>query len=183
MHEQAKAPEWVEPVPLPTVREVVEAHGHFVARSLRYLGLRDSDVLDASQDVFLVVHRRLEDFEGRSSIKTWLYGICLRVAASYKRRGFVRHESVMPEPPESATAALQDSDMQVLETRRKLLAILDHLAPDQRAVFVLYEIERLSMKEIAETLGCPLQTAYYRHQAARKQVMEAFQEGELKGEQ
>ncbi|MEZ4376010.1 MAG: sigma factor-like helix-turn-helix DNA-binding protein [Polyangiaceae bacterium] len=53
--------------------------------------------------------------------------------------------------------------------------VLQDLDEEQREVFVLYEIERLAMKDVAELLECPLQTAYYRHQTARKKVIEAYQ--------
>ena len=69
----------------PTFKEVYEEQFRFVWRSLRRLGVRESDVADAAQDVFLVVHRRLDEFEGRSKVSTWLYGICYRVARDRRR--------------------------------------------------------------------------------------------------
>ena len=84
----------------PTFREVYEEHFRFVWRSLRRLGVPESDVADAVQDVFLVVHRRLGDFEGRSKVSTWLYGISLRVARDRKRSAFVRRNASDDEPIE-----------------------------------------------------------------------------------
>src|SRR5689334_15233045 len=74
-----------------TFKEVYEEQFRFVWRSLRRLGVRESDVADAAQDVFLVVHRRLGEFEGRSKVSTWLYGICYRVARDRRRLAHVRH--------------------------------------------------------------------------------------------
>lgn len=156
------------------VRQVVVDNAPFVGRSLRYLGVPESDLEDAAQEVFVVVHRRLGSFEGRSTLRTWLYGVCVRIASARRRRAAVRRESLTPEPPESATGPLQEVHVERGEQRRRLLAVLDGLDDDKRAVFVLYEIERQSMKDIAEALGCPLQTAYYRYHAARKIVLEAF---------
>lgn len=156
------------------VRQVVVDNASFVGRSLRYLGVPESDLEDAAQEVFVVVHRRLGSFEGRSTLRTWLYGVCVRIASARRRRANVRRESLTPEPPESATGPLQEVHVERSERRQRLLAVLDELDDDKRAVFVLYEIERQSMKEIAEALGCPLQTAYYRYHAARKSVLEAF---------
>ncbi len=158
-----------------TAREVVEQGAGFVTHTLRYLRVPEPVLHDAAQDVFVVALHRLEDFEGRSSIRTWLYGICLRVALRYRRgaaRG--RREALMEEPPEVPVAAEQEAEVGRLESRQAIEGALAGLDYAQRMVFVLYEIERLSMKEVAEAVGCPLQTAYYRHQAARKRVLEAF---------
>ncbi len=147
----------------------------FIGRSLRYLGIVDSDVEDAAQEVFVVVHRRLDDFEGRSSLQTWLYGICVRIAHAHRRKASRRKERVVDEPPAPSIPPPQDDDMERQEARHRLQRILEGLDEAKRSVFVLYEIERLSMKEVAEALGCPLQTAYSRHQAARKHVLGAFE--------
>src|SRR5262245_65871367 len=80
-----------------TFREVYDEHFRFVWRSLRRLGVRESDVADAVQDVFVVVHRRLGDFEGRSKVTTWLYGICYRVAKDRRRVAYVRRETTEDE--------------------------------------------------------------------------------------
>src|SRR5262245_19722044 len=71
-------------------KEVYDEHFRFVWRSLRRLGVPESDVADAVQDVFIVVHRRLGEFEGRSKVTTWLYGICYRVAHDRRRLAHVR---------------------------------------------------------------------------------------------
>ena len=70
----------------PTFRDVYHQHVDFVYRAVRRLGVPERNADDACQDVFVVVHRRLADFEERSSIKTWLYGICRRVAKDHRRR-------------------------------------------------------------------------------------------------
>src|SRR5258708_23415591 len=67
------------------VKEIYERYGDFVWRNLRRLGIGEEAADDALQDVFLVVHRRLADFESRSSVKTWLFGIVLRVAQTHLR--------------------------------------------------------------------------------------------------
>jgi len=69
----------------------------------------------------------------------------------------------------------QEEHLQRQEARRRLLAALDQLDGDKREVFVLYEIEQRPMKEVAEALGCPVQTAYYRLHAARERVVRIFE--------
>ncbi|MFZ5891386.1 MAG: RNA polymerase sigma factor [Myxococcota bacterium] len=160
---------------LVTPREVAEAGARFVPQTLRYLGVPDVSLMDAVQDVFVVALRRLDDFEGRSSLRTWLYGICVRIAHDHRRRAKSSREALVAELPEVPVVAAQDAALEQSEWRRALGALLERLDEHQRAVFVLYEIQGLSMKEVAEALGCPLQTAYFRHKSATSRVLEAFQ--------
>lgn len=177
---------FMEPTPLgktsslpatqtPSLAEVFRREAPFVWRALRRLGVREADVEDVCQEVFVVVHRKLADFEGRSSLRTWIYGICARTASDYRRSARVRREVVTDAPPETTSDARQHDVVALREARAKLDRILDQLDDDKRAVFVLYEIEELSMNEVAEALGCPLQTAYSRLHAARKIVEAAVQ--------
>jgi RNA polymerase sigma-70 factor (ECF subfamily) len=139
------------------------------------LGVPPEPLMDAAQDVFLVALRRLDDFEGRSSLTTWLYGICLRVAHEYRRRGRSSRETLVDVIPEIGAEASQEFAVTQTEWQRALEQLLNQLDESQRDIFVLFEIQRLSMKEVAEIVGCPLPTAYFRHKAARTRVLEAFQ--------
>jgi RNA polymerase sigma-70 factor (ECF subfamily) len=159
----------------PTPRQLAEAGVKFVPKTLRYLGVAETTVLDAAQDVFLVALRRLDDFEGRSSLTTWLYGICVRVAHGYRRRNFSSRETLVEELPEVMSPPSQEAGVECGEWRQALMELLDQLDDVQRAVFVLYEIQHLSMKEVSDALECPLQTAYSRHKAARTRILEAAQ--------
>ncbi len=156
--------------PVPSLTEIFRQHAPFVWRALRRLGVAESDVEDVCQEVFVVVHRRLGDFEGRSSLRTWIYGICARTASDYRRSGRVRREVVTDAPPDAPQDGAQAEVVALKQARAKLDRILDTLDDDKRAVFVLYEIEELTMAEVAEAVGCPLQTAYSRLHAARKIV-------------
>ncbi len=141
-------------------------HGAFVRRALRYLGAREADLDDACQEVFLVVHRRLSEFEGRSTLRTWVYGICLRVAADFRKRAHVRYEQSSAEPPEpEVRSAAEQAD-----ARRVLLSLLAELDDEARTIVVLHRVEELSMSEVAEVLDCPVQTAYTRYYAADKEL-------------
>lgn len=139
----------------------------FVWRVLRRLGVPDRSVDDAVQDVFVVVHRRLADFQGRSSLRTWLYGIARRVARDQRRRDQRRGEAV--ELPAEVAGAAPDprqaaEDAEALRALRGLLAAL----PDeQREVFVLAELEQMTAPEIAEATGAKLNTVYSRLRLAR----------------
>lgn len=156
------------------VGEVFRELAPFVWRALRRLGVAERDVEDVCQEVFMVVHRKLGEFEGRSSVRTWVYGISVRVASDYRKRSHVRRE-VMPDAmPEGIATDDPHDEAQRREARARLDRILDELDEDKRAVFVLYEIEQVTMAEVAEAVGCPLQTAYSRLHAARKLVQEAI---------
>ena len=158
------------PAGVPSLAEIFREHAPFVWRGLRRLGIPESDVDDVCQEVFVVVHRKLGDFEGRSSLRTWIYGICARTASDYRRSGRVRREVVTDAPPETAHEGGQHDAVALRQARATLDRILDELDDDKRSVFVLYEIEELTMAEVADAVGCPLQTAYSRLHAARKVV-------------
>lgn len=160
--------------PAQSFEQVFHAHAPRVWRVLRRLGVREGDVEDQCQEVFVVVHRKLGEFEGRSKVSTWIHGICLRVASDYRRRAHVRHEEPTAEPPEAQHSPPQVRLLQHAQERALLDAALADLDDDKRAVFVLYEIEEVPMAEVAEAAGCPLQTAYSRLHAARRQVQEAL---------
>jgi RNA polymerase sigma-70 factor (ECF subfamily) len=173
-----QAPGTNAPEKIPSVREVVEQHSAHVWRTLYYCGVAPSDLKDACQEVFLVISRKLGEFEGRSSLRTWVYQICVRVAAGYRRSARLRYERVVAEPPEVAVHETQQDELEERRTRERLVAILEKIDEDQREVFVLYEIEERPMAEIASALGCPLRTAYSRLEAARKEIMRAWRRAE-----
>jgi RNA polymerase sigma-70 factor (ECF subfamily) len=164
-----------------TTQTVAELGAKFVPQTLRYLGVPEEVLRDAAQDVLVVALRRLDNFEGRSTLKTWLYGICIRIAQEQRRKRKNGREILVEELPEMATPPGQESAVEKAQWRRALGAVLDTVSDEQREAFVLFEIQRLSMKEVAEVLGCPLQTAYFRHKAARTRVLEAFKQQGVEG--
>ena len=157
---------------------LIREHGPRVWRSLRYLGVRDADLADASQEVFIVVHRRLADFRGESKFETWLYGICLGIARNQRRKQLrlARHtaDSAVPEQELAALYATDcEAELDQQRMRANLQCALDQLAPEQREIFVLHEIEELAMRVVAQTVGCPLFTAYSRLRKARQEFERA----------
>jgi RNA polymerase sigma-70 factor (ECF subfamily) len=159
------------------LRDVFNEHVVFVWRSLRFLGVAEADVEDLAQEVFAVVHRRLTEFEGRSTLRSWIYSICVRLVANHRRLARVRREvllDVLPEPSQEAPEAPQEEMFAQQAALAELALLLQELDPGQRQVFVLYEVEELPMKEVAATIGCPLQTAYSRLHAARRALAQAM---------
>ena len=145
---------------------------------MRHLGVAPGDLHDQSQEVFVAVFQGLAGFGGRSSLRTWLYGLCRRVASNYRRRAYIRRERSVPELPEQSLPAHQEAELERNQGSMALERLLGNLDAEKREVFVLYELEELSMKEVAEVCDCPLQTAYSRLRAARRLLLEKFREQE-----
>jgi RNA polymerase sigma-70 factor (ECF subfamily) len=154
----------------PTFREVFDNEGRYVWRALLGLGVAEADVPDVSQQVFLVLHDRLGRLEEGCTLRTFVYSICIRVASDYRRRAHRRYERLCAAPPEAVHGADQENVVSRRQALTLLEAALTALTDDQREVFVLFEIEELTMADVAVAIGRPLQTAYSRLHAARKAV-------------
>jgi RNA polymerase sigma-70 factor (ECF subfamily) len=156
-------------------RTIYDEHVAFVWRSLRRLGVPESAVKDVVQDVFLVVHRRLGDFEPRAKVTTWLFRICLHAARDQRRKAHVRREVL---DDEDLSSRADDSPMaeEALE-RRDDLALFERaiarLDMNQRAVFILFELEAMTGEQIAESLEIPLGTVHSRLRLARESFRRA----------
>lgn len=157
-------------------RKVYEQHYDFVWRSLRRLGVRDADVPDALQETFLVVLRRLDEFEGRARLTTWLFRICMRVARDRQRLAHNRRELLDERVVDGCLDEESDVGQQVerREDVEMLELALDRMDLDQRAVFTLFELEEMSGEEIAETLQIPLGTVYSRLRLGREAFRKVF---------
>ena len=160
-----------EVAPQLDVAELFKCHAGFVWRVLHHLGVRPADLEDATQEVFVVVHRRLADYREQDRVRAWLYAICVRVANDHRRSARRRREQLTDAPPEAWIPPSQAADLanqQSLALGRSLLAALPE---KQRTVFLLYELEQFSMVEVAAAVGCPLPTAYARLRKARERIL------------
>ena len=177
---------WSPPARTSTVSEMSEnvrfepiydAYFQFVWRSASRLGVPPAQIEDVVQETFLIAHRKLGEFEGRSKLKTWLYGIALRVARVYRARARRERlgdaDAVDPDQVHGPDRDRPDARAQDAEAARIVNALLDSLDDDQREVFVLAELEQLSGPEIAEALGLRLNTVYSRLRLARAAFAEA----------
>jgi len=150
-------------------RELVGCHFAFVWRSVRRLGVRAADCDDAAQEVFLVAARRLDDFTIERE-RAFLFGTCVRVASTRRRGARRRPEEFDATPDERPRDELGPDELAELARARPLLQeLLDAMSVDFRAVFVLAEIEELSVREIADVLGVPQGTVSSRLRVAREQ--------------
>jgi RNA polymerase sigma-70 factor (ECF subfamily) len=101
------------------------------------LGVPSSDLQNACEEVFLVVHRRIPEFDGRSSLIAWIYRICVRIAADRRRGAHQRREQVTVDPPELPVPPTGPNAIDDARTLERLLAILDGIKQSKREIFVL----------------------------------------------
>jgi RNA polymerase sigma-70 factor (ECF subfamily) len=156
-----------------------DEHVDFVWRSARRLGVQDDAADDVVQQVFVVVHRRLSEFEGRSSVKSWLFAILLRVVQDHRRslRRKSPHLAGEPVDPDGLPAASLGSDpyeaLSRAEASRLINQLLECLDKERRVVFVMAELEQMTPAEIAEALEVDAKVVYARLRAARADFEDA----------
>ena len=151
------------------VTQLFREHASRVERLLTRLGVRPCDVPDATQEVFVVAHRKRHAFEGRASVSTWLYRISVRVASAQRR--LARHRRELSGDEWVAAAPSVNDVAEELERRALLEHVadaLERLSEPQRTVLALHDLDGLSMREAATRLGIPAKTAFSRVYAARR---------------
>jgi RNA polymerase sigma-70 factor (ECF subfamily) len=167
--------------PCHSPEEAFEQHFAMVWRSLRRLGVNQAALDDAVQDVFLVLHRRWSDFEHQSSLRTWIYGILLRVASDHTRRARRERARWSPEVPElESSSESPDRIYQQREAARLLQFALGQLDSKEREMLVLVDLEERSAVEAADALGIKLNTAYSRLRRARQSFEKALRSAQSK---
>lgn len=154
-------------------RRLFDSHLPFVWRNLRRLGVPESSVEDAAQDVFLVVHRRWDSWQAeRSTVETWLFGIVLRVAHNHRRAQRRRlawllpsHDRRVQESPSPADAPDEHlAQREAVALFERVLATLD---AGQRALFLMIDVEQMTVPQAAMALGINVNTAYWRLRKVR----------------
>jgi RNA polymerase sigma-70 factor, ECF subfamily len=148
-------------------RALYDRHLPLVYRVARRMGVPECDFADLCQEVFLRVYRGLGHFRGEAQFSTWLYRIVLHEVARAGRAKGVRAALLSligrPELPPIA-----DEQLVRAEATIELQRLLDRMKPKQRQVFVLYELEELSVEQIALVMACPVETVRSRLRHARE---------------
>jgi RNA polymerase sigma-70 factor (ECF subfamily) len=161
--------------------DIYDANFDYVWRIVARLGVRRPAVEDVVQEVFIVVHRKLGDFEGRSSMHTWLFQIARRVVHDHRRT--VRRKEPYagdddPAVPLEGIAAGEehspDASAARAEAMRLVCQLLDKLDDEKREVFILAELEQLPAPQIAEAVGVNVNTVYSRLRLAREAFNQAL---------
>jgi len=149
----------------------------FVWSSVRRLGVNPTAADDIVQEVFIVIHSRLHTLENPESLRSWIYGVVRRTVSGYHRARRVRDASgamlavepdARPHPPTPFDLAEQTDQVKLL------WSILEDLDEPKREVFMMAELDELTVPEIADILEIPLNTAYSRLRSARQAFEEAF---------
>jgi RNA polymerase sigma-70 factor (ECF subfamily) len=159
-------------VELADFRAVYDAHFAFVWRALLHFGVPTALAEDAAQEVFVTLHRRLDDYDGSTPLRSWLWGMCRRVAhgerrklARADRRATVARAPSPHVPPDTALERRQAADF--------VQGFLDGLTHELREVFVMMELEGMSATEVAHAIGQKPNTVYSRLRLAREQLERA----------
>jgi RNA polymerase sigma-70 factor (ECF subfamily) len=155
-----------------TFDDIYDSQLAYVWHTLRRLGAPDRDREDLAHDVFLIVHRRLDSYDSSRSLRAWLFGIAYRVLSDYRRSARVRREVVTDAEP-SATATGPAEAMSAREDRELVHAALAELELVRRAVFVMHELDGMTIPEIAEVIDAPQNTLYSHLRRARRELAAA----------
>jgi RNA polymerase sigma-70 factor (ECF subfamily) len=169
---------------IPDLRRLYEEHADFVRAGVLRLGGDWADADDLVHEVFMVALQRAKSFEGRSSVRTWLYGIAVKVVGRARRRARVRRFLGLDSLSEQNEVSNQPDPgraFEQTEARRTIYRLLDKIAEKKRTVFILFELEELSGEEIAKIVGCPLKTVWTRLFYARKEFLRLLEKEEAQG--
>jgi len=167
-------------VSAPDFDAVYEDQVDFVWRAVRRMGVRPADTDDVVQEVFVIVHRRLAEFEGRAQIKTWVFKILVHVVRHYWRSHQRKPgDQAALDPAEIHTLAADHDNgpaatLERVEALRVLDRLLAELDEDKREVFVLSEIEQMTAVQIAEIVEANSNTVASRLRAARQEFEKAL---------
>jgi RNA polymerase sigma-70 factor, ECF subfamily len=154
------------PVPRSAIRaRLFERELDYVYRSLRRHGVPAAHAEDLAQDVFVGVCRRWGELDSSRPLRPWLAGIAFRVATEYHRRSNRRIGDTPGVGDDDTTIDLTPTGDQA---RNLVLSALERLTPEERAMIVLRELDRVPMREVASLTSVPLVKAYRRLRRAKK---------------
>lgn len=144
------------------------------------LGAGNSDLEDLTHDVFVTAVRRWNTFDTSRPIRPWLLGIAFKVMADFRRKNASSRE-VLVDAPEVADGGATGEDRVARREAHELIQLaLASLEPERRAVFVMYELEGISVADISESMGTPQATTYTRLRVGREEFTEAVRRIQLR---
>jgi RNA polymerase sigma-70 factor (ECF subfamily) len=161
-------------------RAIFEAEASWVVHSLRRLGVQERDLEDVAHEVFLGVHRRIAEYDPARPLRPWLFAFVFRFAADYRKRARHRRETIDDDLDPVDAGPDADEQLEAARARRLVLDALDGIDLDQRAVFVMHEIDGLSIPAVATALAIPVNTAYSRLRLARERFTAAVKRRTLR---
>jgi RNA polymerase sigma-70 factor (ECF subfamily) len=153
-------------------RSVFEEQFDYVWNTLRHLGVAARDLEDLVHDVFVRVDERLADYDPSRPLRPWLFAFAFRVASDYRRLARHRVEVLGTATEHADTAPGADEQLIASEDQALAEAALLGIEIERRAVFILHELDGISVPETARALGIPQNTAYSRLRIARQEFAE-----------
>ena len=146
----------------------------FVWATLQRLGVRPGDVEDVAHDVFMLVYRKFDQYDPARPARPWLFAFAMHGASDYRRRARHRVEVMGAEHDAPSDLPGADSQVSAAEEAQLVEHALESIEVERRAVFIAFELDELPMKDIAEALEIPLNTAYSRLRLAREEFAAAI---------
>ncbi|MBL8678735.1 MAG: sigma-70 family RNA polymerase sigma factor [Myxococcales bacterium] len=164
----------------PSFDAVYEREFDYVWTTLRRMGVAESSLADAAHDVFVVVFRRLGDFDPTRPLRPWLFGIAYRVAADRRALAYNRRESPAELPDIESDGPSAEQALDRSQRRAMVHEALAKVDENQRVVLVAHDLEERPMAEIAAELEIPVKTAYSRLRLAREALTKALERALLR---
>ena len=164
---------------LPSFELIYKATSGFVYNvAFRIVGNRQ-DAEEVTQEVFLIVHRKLGGFRFQSSLKTWIYRITINSAINYAKKKARERQRAVEQDGDLDRKGQANEVEQAIDREHHTTMIqhlLKQLSPDQRACVVLRNMEGLSYQQIADSLQVNINTVRSRLKRAREALLSARQE-------
>lgn len=181
---QAASIEALAPADLapPSFTDLYHAHCDYVWCSLRRLGVPERDLEDGVHDLFLVVHKKLGEYDPARPIRPWLFGIAMRIASDYRKRARNRHEIISDQVPETDRDAPGPAEaLESKQARDALLNALSQIDLKHRAVLIMHDLNGHTVAEISEALAISTNTLYSRLRTGRDKLERALRRHTLAG--
>jgi RNA polymerase sigma-70 factor, ECF subfamily len=165
----------------PTLEAIYRTEVAWVVHTLRRLGVPELELDDCAHDLFVVVHRKLPEFDARKPLRPWLFGIAFRIASERRKRFGRRHTAQTAATIELVGPSQPSDETRAHDALAVVVTLLARLKPIPRAVLVMHEMEGWSIREIAEVLGLRPNSAYSHLHRARRAINQAAAELGLRG--
>lgn len=161
-------------------RGLFEREFGYVWGALLRLGVHAGDAEDVAQELFFQVYRKFDEYDPQRPLRPWLFGFAFRAASDYRRLARHRAEVIGSDADVAIDRPLAEDILVQADEGAIVATALDEIDLGRRAVLVAYELEEQPMKEIAEALQIPMNTAYSRLRRARDEFAAAVKRQRLK---
>lgn len=152
-------------------QSVYQQYFNFVWASVRRFGVHPDATDDLVQEVFMVVHAKLEGLDKPSALRSWIYGVVRRTASNHRRTQRTQTSALLSSASCEDAQSTEPNPFEHLETNADLhflASLLAELDEPKREIFAMVELDELTVPEVAEVLDIPLNTAYSRLRSARQ---------------